>query len=332
MIPNRVFLIRLIVGLAYAACLSAGIAAGLWLRPPAATASQLDQRRDEIQKMNSAEKDRLRRDQDRFASASPDQKQRLRELHRQLASADDADELRGTMSRYHAWLKTLSPTDRAELLQHVDDPKKRIVHVKEMIPLSEDDWIIVNAWLSNLIKVRRPEIRFSSRDRLKFALLYDGRSSRLPPGRQPLKPITAQEFSDLAQKLPKVPKSVLEAQDSDADKRRRIARWARQRRGQRYRNFSHSSKTTEDVLLQFFNTLAEEERRQLLEIPLSIRSEKLREKYRKAHPSNGPKRPSISPNGRPPFPRRKDFGGAKRQRGHEKGRSRTKTERDAPRT
>ena len=88
-------------------------------------------RRERIGAMTPAEKDRLRRRQERFATLPDDEKQRLRQFHKQLENDPQAEQMRAVMRRYHQWLETLSPFERAELLEL--PPPQRLDRVKKLV-------------------------------------------------------------------------------------------------------------------------------------------------------------------------------------------------------
>jgi len=93
----------------------------------------LSQRRERIGQMTPAEKEELRRKQQRFIALDPARQTQLRELHTALAADPKTDDLQAVMRRYHAWLKTLTATQRAELRNLGPDPKKRIAQVRQLM-------------------------------------------------------------------------------------------------------------------------------------------------------------------------------------------------------
>ena len=66
--------------------------------------------------MSSDERNDLREKYDKFEALSPDEQDQLRRLHEQLESDPQGDKLRRLLLRYHEWLKTLTPGERADLL------------------------------------------------------------------------------------------------------------------------------------------------------------------------------------------------------------------------
>jgi hypothetical protein len=97
----------------------------------------LSQRRERIEQMSPADKDELRRKQQRFNALDLARQTQLRELHTTLAADPKTDELQAVMRRYHAWLKTLTATQRAELRNLGPDQKKRIARVRQLMAQQE---------------------------------------------------------------------------------------------------------------------------------------------------------------------------------------------------
>lgn len=112
-----------------------GIAAG-----PRALAMESESeqaRRERVEEMTMEEKEELRQKQERFVSLSQQEQDRIRKLHDELTTRDDADKLRAVLERYHAWLATLSSAERAELLSLPAD--QRLDRIKKMMAKQEDD-------------------------------------------------------------------------------------------------------------------------------------------------------------------------------------------------
>jgi hypothetical protein len=85
--------------------------------------------RERLEKMTGAEKEELRRKKERFDRLSPDQQDRLRQLHEKLSKDPQSARLRQIMVRYGEWLKTLPSGQRAELLSML--PDQRIAQIKK---------------------------------------------------------------------------------------------------------------------------------------------------------------------------------------------------------
>jgi len=90
----------------------------------------LDERRVEIQSLDTADQERLRRNYERFLGLDAAEQDRIRQLHQAIKSEPNADELLAVMERYSEWLKTLTPFVRAELKDL--PPDKRIERIREI--------------------------------------------------------------------------------------------------------------------------------------------------------------------------------------------------------
>ncbi|MHC4175996.1 MAG: hypothetical protein ACYSWU_00730 [Planctomycetota bacterium] len=89
--------------------------------------SPAEQRRRIEKEMQPAEKKQLKRDYDWFMGLKPAERERLRELHKQLK---DAPELRRVLHAYCQWLDSLPAYTRTELREL--DPKERIKRIQEL--------------------------------------------------------------------------------------------------------------------------------------------------------------------------------------------------------
>jgi hypothetical protein len=70
-----------------------------------------------IQSLSAAEKQELARKRMRFEELPSDEQQRLRELSASIEAHPHAENLKQTMARYHAWLKTLTANQLADVRQ-----------------------------------------------------------------------------------------------------------------------------------------------------------------------------------------------------------------------
>lgn len=98
--------------------------AGLW-------ADDLQQLRRRLETMSAQEREELMRKRNRFYDLPLEEQQRLRQFHQEVTTAPDAQKLQAVMARYHDWLKTLQPGERAELRGL--PPDKRIVRIKQLL-------------------------------------------------------------------------------------------------------------------------------------------------------------------------------------------------------
>ena len=88
----------------------------------------LAERREQVEQMSGEERDDLREKYLKFEALPPADQDQLRRLHEQLESDPQGDRLRRILLRYHEWLKTLTPGERADLLSLA--PTERVTRIK----------------------------------------------------------------------------------------------------------------------------------------------------------------------------------------------------------
>lgn len=113
-----------------AGCLLGLCAVAVWPGTLRAEES-LAQRRARIEQMDPAAKAQLLRQLESFRTMTPQQQARLRSLHQQLDGDPQAEQLRQVMRRYHEWLKTLKPYQKAELADL--PPRERVERIKRIL-------------------------------------------------------------------------------------------------------------------------------------------------------------------------------------------------------
>src|SRR5687767_5039505 len=74
-----------------------------------------------LQTMSAAEKEKLRRNQERLSTLPENEQQEVRDLEIKLANDPQGEQLRQVMLRYHEWLRALPSAERAALLSLVED-------------------------------------------------------------------------------------------------------------------------------------------------------------------------------------------------------------------
>jgi hypothetical protein len=115
----------------FAVLLMLGVTGLLWSTRPAVHAEEsLDEQRARIEGLDHASKERLMRRLESYQAMTADQQERLRRLHQQIEQDPQAAELRRVMEGYHAWLKTLKPFQKAELMEL--PPRERIERIKRL--------------------------------------------------------------------------------------------------------------------------------------------------------------------------------------------------------
>ena len=128
-------------------------------------------RQAKIELLSPAEKQQLERNEQRFAALAPAGQNRLRKLADDLESDPAEVRLKQVLARYHEWLKTLTPGERAELLElPIADRVERIKEIKErqarhrprrpanLEYLTPDDLRKIARWVDEAAWTNRDEI------------------------------------------------------------------------------------------------------------------------------------------------------------------------------
>ncbi|MBI85424.1 MAG: hypothetical protein CMJ81_19705 [Planctomycetaceae bacterium] len=138
------------------------------LLPGAIFAGDSSQRpRQRLDKMSSVEKEQLRAKRARFKALPADEQQRIRQLHQQISSEPQLEQI---THAYFSWLKTLPAIQVAEL-KSLSTPQ-RIVRIKEIRgeqqqqliqrlaskPLSKKDGQAVLKWATQFVERHQDEI------------------------------------------------------------------------------------------------------------------------------------------------------------------------------
>jgi hypothetical protein len=263
--------------------LAAGVATGMWRLAASAEADSLPERRAGVAARSSTEKDHLRQQYKKFTQdLSPEQRQHLRDFHEQLSSADEADALRRTMRGYQDWLRTLSLSERSELMKLSGQPARKADRVEELSPLSPADAAAVEKWLRRLQDWQRRAIErpFFFGDRAA-----DGRRKQ-PPGGASKPPaqfpfgLNDGHFAELAANLSPLRSAELKRAGSVNDKRRRVTSWLQRRPASSEPRLGPGSP---DELVDFYlHDLTDEARKnELVALPVDERNRELREEHRK---------------------------------------------------
>jgi hypothetical protein len=276
-LPNQRTCLVLGLGLILVA---AGIATGLIVRA-ADDSELLAQPRSEVAALSPAEKDRLRGKHVRFVNKlNADEQEKLRRMDQELAGAPDAEELRGVMRRYHEWIKTISPTQRRDLLKAAEKPDERLQRVVEMLPLSKADSDRLEAWWDERVwerlppqfKKQRPEPRKGGRSGQGFA----GASMWDAYRRFNDKPLTREEYDKLSAQLSALPRAALDAQREDRERLHLVNNWRWRSRAPEVRG---PGATEQELARYFSEELSPHEREELINLTLAERNRKLREHY-----------------------------------------------------
>lgn len=248
-----------------------------------------DQRRQHIQRMSAAEKNRLRRQLDRFEELNHEEQQRLRALQKDLAAAPDRDELMNVMRSYHNWLDGLSSADRAAFLEL--SPEERVSYLQDVQAQEQrraSDRQAIALWIEEqLVKHLPSEVqeRLAQVDgehrriRLADELMREREQKRRPTWLLP----DEEDFKVLEDSLSEEGRKRLEGA-SLQKKRYQLAYWIKE-----YAD-AHLGKIPPSEMRRFYRELPEEERKELRRNFSELSPEEVREKlelrYLESHPFN----------------------------------------------
>ena len=135
-----------------------------------AWADGYSERSAEVSSLPAEEKAELLRKKERFDELPEAKRQRIRDLHEQISSSPDAEELQAIMGRYCDWLKNLQSLERDQLLELPAD--QRIERIKQIVRrqentrfqeyaenyLPQEDRDAVRKWLEEFVLVNEDEI------------------------------------------------------------------------------------------------------------------------------------------------------------------------------
>jgi hypothetical protein len=132
----------------------------------------LDERRVWIEALPAGERAELAGRLERYRRESPETRDHLLELAREIEVAGDRDELESTLSAYGAWLQTRTPAERAGLRSlSVDERLQRVERLVEQSQrssrrqLSPSDEEALQAAILSLVEQRRHELANGSSER-----------------------------------------------------------------------------------------------------------------------------------------------------------------------
>ena len=238
--------------------------------------------REQLENLSSAEKEELQRKREQFDRLSPEEQDRMRQLHDSIESHPDVDQLQSVVEQYSAWLKTLSTSQRIDLLSL--PPDERLARIREIKRRSEidrfgrfttrklsmNDVREIFAWLDD-------ELISGDQERMLAGLDASERESLSKVDRrrrnfQMLKMVLEKDenipspaqINKLVNKLSQEAQREFRAQETDADKRKLARSWIQAATASRMR----PPKISPDELERYFREdLKPEEREELERMP-----------------------------------------------------------------
>lgn len=254
-------------------------------------------------------RDEVNRKRKRFESLDAEQQVRLRELYHKIETAEDAGRLHAVTLRYHAWLQTLSATERAKLLDL--DPTKKLDRIQELqrqqmseftrsyvnIPLPTGDITRIREWIQRFLDRHQEEIiaAIPEEERKKIDALPDDRLKKFALRNQlaslDLKFFrnlaSAEELDDLfGRSLSPEAEEVLQNQTNPLKPNELLARWLKE--GISLPDFQQIDDS--ELNKFFYEVLDEDERTLLDEMSVGNRSRWLARSY-SIYRFTGQKRP-----------------------------------------
>jgi len=270
-------------------------------------ADDLEQRREQVAHMQPSEQQELLRRQERFLALPVEEQNRLRQLQAQLDADPNSERLNQTLLRYHEWLKTLTPAQRARLAEL--PPEERVAQIKRMRQqqhaarershqadlLTWQDMKQVLRWTEDFVWERRESLleemtpeqrqRFDKwdRQRQKRVLLSKAvERARRQGGRGALSTLQEADIDKLAEKLSQPARTELTEAENLAAKRRIIGTWigTAMHRLEPWPMARRQNPLVVDDLLQYLqNDVPPAERERLLKLPREKMLEELRGMY-----------------------------------------------------
>lgn len=255
--------------------------------------------RKHLQQLTASDKVELRRQVEQFDQLSVEQKQQLRLFHKSLSSEADGDRLKQILESYHRWLKSLSPHQRASILEL--SPKERIDAIRRIKQqqvtkqpirdaahfLPPEDTNAMAEWFDHFVESRKDEIQPLLSDLQKRQLERANRREQrqiylsvLVPGRKPNRSATAllptsDDVRKLTNNLSDRTKQRLDNAPKRNDRQTMPLRWLRQTLGPRHIDDSFKSH-----LRRFYmNNLTSREREDLQRLPRENMQRELRRRY-----------------------------------------------------
>jgi hypothetical protein len=264
-------------------------------------------RRAQIAGLQTAEQQELLRKQERFNALPAEEQDRLRALQAALDADQNAERLQKVLKRYHEWLKTLTPSQRAELadlppqqrveaiqrLQKQQQAARERMHRAEL--LSREDVREIVRWTESFVWARRDDLlaSMSPEQRKKFEKMDESRQrrellwgaygrARREGGGGALASIDQADVDRLAAKLSDPAKQELAKAETPMAQRRVIRTWigTAMRRVESWQAARKLSPLVGEELVQFLqNEVPPSQRDRLMKLPREEMLEELRDMY-----------------------------------------------------
>jgi hypothetical protein len=254
-----------------------------------------DQARQKLEQMSEVEKTALLQKKRRFDDLPAAKQAQLRQLHDELTADPQQQELQRVLERYHNWLRTLTPRERAEVTDSPAD--KRIEKISELMRaqdakrfrmmasgfmLDAHDLTVVHDWFDKFIDDHAREILNALPNDMFGKLKQDYNPERdrgflrrlyLGPGPPNLPRPTQEDEAELRTKVSKEARDML-AKVSAEERSQVIQRWM----GAAVFSRMRTNPSTEE-LQAFQESLTQSERTRLESLPRDRMYRELRYLY-----------------------------------------------------
>jgi hypothetical protein len=268
---------------------------------PAPPGEELVARRERIDRMEPSQQQELLRKYERFQEMPVEEQQRLRKLQAEIGADPHAERLHQVLERYHEWLKTITPSQRATLAELPPDERvKEIERVQRrqeddqrLEPLSRQDMREIRHWIDQLVEKHRKELvagipeRFrkwfdQEKDprRKQMALVYRMFGRSHDPAHESR--VTQEDIDRLAAKLSESARAEIEKAGSLEAQGKVVRGWifASLRRYDSWQSGRRANPVVGEELLQFLqNDVSPAERERLLKLPRDEMHRELRRMY-----------------------------------------------------
>jgi hypothetical protein len=212
-------------------------------------------RQQYIESLPAAEKDELRRKQERFEKLSPEEQEKLRAMEQALVQDAEGQRLREVMLRYHEWLRALPPSQRTEIMiapaeERIEKIKKRLDEQEtqrqeflRMQSIRPQDVEIIRNWMKSIFSRAEPELlkHVSPQQREDFKKLSDSRrfgfvvaavvrKQRMennPMQLDAIMGLTEEDRKGLVRQLSSGAQSAYDSAAAEADRRQLVLSWMR---------------------------------------------------------------------------------------------------------
>lgn len=276
------------------------IGEGVWM---AQARDPLAAQRKAVAALDDATKAELVERWERYRKLSPDEQQRLRDLHAAIDADADPGRLRATLASYQQWKSGLSPVQSAELLGL--DASARLQRVRAIADeqtaaaarhLSDDDAKKIVAWLERQIDSVQDKLldalppdtrkRFESYDRRQrnwslIMSLVSFRAAGGPPIGPKLENLSPAALAELHDDLSPAAQRVWDSAKSPDERKQLLGDWIRQAV---FRSMPHREgygvRIDEDQLRNFVeHELTDAERARYSALPREEMNSQLRREY-----------------------------------------------------